>query len=416
MHKRWKITLLVIAAIGAACAAVVWHPAIAPIDPPAAIAFSAPAIAQGATLAAIGDCAVCHTATGGKPFAGGRPLKTPFGVVHATNITPDPDTGIGRWSEAAFARTMRDGIARDGRHLYPVLPYPHFAGLTDGDMAALYAFLITRAPVRAEAPPNALRFPANFRTALAGWNLLFLKPDPWKPDPNQNAEWNRGSYLVESLGHCGACHTPRNAAGAEQANRALAGGEAEGWDAPALQGLTPAGAPWTVYDLTDYLWNGFSPRHGAAAGPMTAVTQELSKVPLAEVHAIATYIHSQLPPIMVPAAAPVVRPDGTTVAAIFAGACGNCHSSNAPMTQRGAPSLAASSAVNAPSPRNVIQTILLGIPAREGVPGPAMPGFATALSDAQVIELTQYVRTQFGRGLAWTDIETQVRAARQDGG
>jgi mono/diheme cytochrome c family protein len=416
VSKHWKITLFAIAAVGAAYTGMAWHPAIAPVDPPSSMTFPAPVVAQGATLAAIGDCAVCHTATKGAPFAGGRPLNTPFGVVHATNITPDPETGIGRWSEAAFARAMRDGIARDGRHLYPVLPYPHFVGLTDQDMAALYAFLMTRAPRRLEAPPNALGFPANIRATLAGWNLLFVTSGPFAPTPSQNAEWNRGAYLVESLGHCGACHTPRNAAGAEQNGRALAGGEVEGWDAPALQGRTPAGAPWTVDALTTYLRTGFSAGHGAAAGPMAAVTQALAQVPEADVRAIAVYIKLQLPTIAVPTVVPAVRPDGSAVATIFAGACGNCHAADAPMTQRGAPSLAASSAVNADGPRNVIQTMLQGIPARDGVPGPAMPSFAGALSDSQIAELAQYVRTQYGRGPAWTDIERQVRDARKAGG
>jgi mono/diheme cytochrome c family protein len=307
---------------------------------------------------------------------------------------------------------MRDGVARDGRHLYPVLPYPHFAGLTDQDISALYSFLMTRTPVWAVAPPNALRFPANFRAALAGWNLLFLKSGRWRPDPTQNAEWNRGAYLVEGLGHCGACHTPRNAAGAERDARALAGGEAEGWDAPALQASSPAGAPWTVEALTTYLRSGFSAGHGAAAGPMTAVTQALANVPEAEVRAIAVYIQSRLP-----AAAPASTPASTADNnAMFAGACGNCHAADAPMTQRGAPSLSASTAVNAPSPRNVVRTILHGIPARDGAPGPAMPGFGAALSDAQVAELTRYVRSHYGRGPAWADIESQVRDARQDGG
>ena len=179
-----------------------------------------------------------------------------------------------------------------------------------------------------------------------------------------------------------------------------------------MQASSPAGVPWTVEALAAYLRTGFSDRHGAAAGPMAAVTQALAGVPAADVRAIAVYIHARLP-----AAAPAPPPASPAAEnAIFAGACGNCHAADSPMTLRGAPPLSASTAVNAPSPRNVVQTILHGIPPRDGAPGPAMPAFAAALSDAQIADLTRYVRTQFGRGPAWTDIETQVRASRQDGG
>jgi mono/diheme cytochrome c family protein len=416
LKLRWKIALVAVAAMAAAYTGLAWHPAIAPVDPPAAGSFPPAVIAQGATLAAIGDCMVCHTAPGGQPFAGGRALTTPFGTIHASNITPDPDTGIGRWSLAAFTRALRNGIGRDGRHLYPALPYPHFTDLTDPDIAALYAFLMTRAPVRAETPPNALTFPANIRMTLAGWNLLFFTPGPWQPDTTETAEWNRGAYLVDAVGHCGACHTPHNAAGAEQSGWALAGGEAEGWDAPALQGRTPSGAPWTTEALTAYLRSGFAPGHGAAAGPMIPVTEALATVPEQDVRAIAIYIKSRMPTIGQPPVTPSDQRPASGVGALFAGACGNCHAPDAPMTQRGAPSLALSTAVSAPSARNTIQVILHGIPARNGLPGPAMPGFGTALSDAQIADLTQYVRTRFGRGEAWTDIETQLRDARRDGG
>jgi mono/diheme cytochrome c family protein len=225
--------------IAAGGAAVAWRPPIAPAAAPPT-GFASAAIERGARVAALGDCVVCHTARQGQPFAGGRPLPTPFGTIYATNITPDPETGIGHWTEVAFRRAMRDGIARDGSHLYPALPYTHFTRATDSDLADLYAFVMTRAPVRASPPPNRLPFPLNIRAVVAGWNLLFLRPGPWQPDPTRSAEWNRGAYLVEAVGHCGACHTPRNALGAERGNDALAGGDAEGWLAPALDAGSPA--------------------------------------------------------------------------------------------------------------------------------------------------------------------------------
>ncbi len=190
--------IIAVLLIGSGCAAV-WHPSIAPLA--ARPAFPTEQIARGAELAAVGDCAVCHTVSQGRPYAGGRGVPTPFGTVYATNITPDPDTGIGQWSEAAFQRAMRDGIDRAGRHLYPVLPYPHFTRASDDDIAALYAFLMTRAPVHQTTRANDLPFPLDNRVLLAGWNLLYLNTGPWHPDPAHDADWNRGAYLIEAIGH-----------------------------------------------------------------------------------------------------------------------------------------------------------------------------------------------------------------------
>lgn len=411
MRRRWKIAAAGAIALLTACAAPMFIPAMPPIDPPMPPAFDRAKVEHGATLAAIGDCAICHTAAKGKPFAGGRPLRTPFGTIHATNITPDPDTGIGRWSLAAFARAMREGIDREGRHLYPALPYQHFTRLTDQDMEALYAFLMTRAPVHADDPPNALSFPANIRATLAGWNLLFLNRTAWSPDPARSAEWNRGAYLVDALGHCGACHTPRNSLGAERDADALSGGEAEGWDAPALRATSPAGVAWTVDSLTEYLRTGFAGGHGAAAGPMTAVTDALAQVPEPELRAIAVYIQAGLPSAP-PVEAPKDDPGGP-MAAIFNGACGTCHGADAAVKR---PSLAFSTAVNAPGPRDVVQVILRGIPSHDGVPAPFMPGFGNAFTDDQVAGLARYVRARYSRRPAWTDIERQVPLARREGG
>ncbi|WP_428485552.1 cytochrome c [Rhodopila sp.] len=395
--------------------ATVWHPAISRIARPDDSAFQPDRIARGAELAAIGDCAVCHTADGGRPYAGGRGIPTPFGTVYATNITPDPRTGIGTWSEAAFRRAMRDGIDRAGRHLYPVLPYPHFTRASDADIAAMYAFLMTRAPVRQTPPRNRLPFPLNNRILLAGWNLLYLRPGPWQPDPAHDADWNRGAYLVEAIGHCGACHTPHNALGAERGALALGGGEAEHWYAPALQAASPARDPWTRDALATYLRTGFQAQHGAAAGPMTAVTEELAQVPEADIRAIARYIA-----FFMPKAAPEpphTRTSGDQpAAAMFAGACGGCHAADAPMTRSGAPPLSFGTAVNAPTPQDVIEIILHGIPWREGKAAPYMPAFGDALTDAQVADLAGYVRAHDSDKPPWTDLPAAVARARQGGG
>ena len=206
-----------------------WRAAIDPVQPTQT--FDAKLIQQGAALEAIGDCNTCHTAPGGRAYAGGRGIETPFGTIYSTNITPDTATGIGGWSEAAFVRAMREGVDREGRHLYPAFPYDHFDIASDADLSALYAFLMTREPVIANEPENDLVFPLSWRPLLAGWKLLFLRPRVFQADGTKSAEWNRGAYLVEGIGHCGACHTPRNALGAVQLDRAYSGGRAEGWDA-----------------------------------------------------------------------------------------------------------------------------------------------------------------------------------------
>jgi mono/diheme cytochrome c family protein len=408
LSKGRIAAVIAVLIIAGGCAAL-WHPAIAPVE--AGATFPQAQVARGAELAAVGDCAVCHTETGGRPYAGGRGVPTPFGVVYATNITPDPDTGIGRWSEAAFRRAMRDGIDRSGRHLYPVLPYPHFTRASDDDIAAMYAFLMTRAPVHAATPPNKLPFPLDNRILLAGWNLLYLKPGPWQPDPEHDATWNRGSYLVEAIGHCGACHTPHNSLGAEKGGQLLAGGQAENWYAPPLQASSPARQPWTQDALATYLRTGFEAHHGAAAGPMTAVTDELASVPDADIGAVAVYIASLMPK---QAPEPVAPRGGGDVSAqaMFTGACSGCHGADAPMTRGGAPSLALSSAVNAPTPQGVIQIILNGIPWREGKAAPYMPSFAASLTDAQVAALAAYLRATFSDRPAWSDLPAEVAKAR----
>ncbi|MFL6790230.1 MAG: cytochrome c, partial [Bradyrhizobium sp.] len=227
--------IAVVLIVGAAAAfAIVWRPTIAAIEPPAPRTFDAALVKHGRDLAAIGNCNDCHTIRGGKNFAGGLPVPTPFGTIYSSNITPDRESGIGQWSEAAFRRAMRDGVNREGRHLYPTFPYDHFTNVSDEDDRALYAFLMTRQPVRAGARENQLSFPFNQRPLIAGWKLLFLRRDGYQADATKSAEWNRGAYLVAGLAHCGACHTPRNALGAERVTAQFSGGDVDNWLAYAL--------------------------------------------------------------------------------------------------------------------------------------------------------------------------------------
>jgi mono/diheme cytochrome c family protein len=401
--------------------AATWRPAIAPIRPPERNAFSSVQVTRGATLAKIGDCSVCHTADGGHSFAGGRPLATPFGTLYSNNITPDTKTGIGNWSLAAFMRAMRDGVARDGAHLYPALPYEHFTHVTDDDLAALYAFFMTRRPVAATPPANRLIFPLGFRPLLAGWKLLFLRKGPIAVDPRQTAEWNRGAYLAEGLGHCAACHSPRNLLGGEERGGAYAGGVAEGWRAPPLNASNPAAGRWTAEALYTFLRTGTAPDHSAAAGPMGPVIESLSNAPEADVRAISVYIASKMgggsalptdPAIDNEMVASRQFPQGAT---LFAGACAGCHGTGAPMAAQGRPSLGLSSDVRDTDPTSAIQAVLQGIAPPVAGRGPMMPSFGASLTDNQVAQVLGYVRARYTDRPAWRKLPKAVQRARKEG-
>src|ERR1700693_4287482 len=247
-----------------------WRPTIAAIERPSPASFSAELVSKGESLAAAGHCMSCHIRPAGQPYAGGYGVNTPFGIIYGSNITPDPETGIGQWSPEAFARAMREGVSRDGSHLFPAFPYYAYTELWDDDVKALYAYLMTRPPVRATVPANTIPFPLNIRAFQEGWKILFFRSGRYRPDPSKGAEWNRGAYLAEALSDCGGCHTPRNSLGAEKIRDAYAGAVVDGWIAPALTEANPSPVPWTQDELMSYLRTGLGPLHGAAtAATMT---------------------------------------------------------------------------------------------------------------------------------------------------
>ena len=410
---------------GVAAFAVVWRPAISAIEPPPPQSFDPALVKRGRDLAAIGNCNDCHTLRGGKAFAGGLPVPTPFGTIYSSNITPDPDTGIGRWSEAAFRRAMRSGVDRAGQHLYPTFPYDHFTNVDDEDDRALYAFLMTREPVHAPARANELPFPLNQRFVVAGWKLLFLRRGTYQSDSAQSAEWNRGAYLVEGLAHCGACHTPRNALGAERRSAEFSGGDVDNWHAYAINARSPAPVPWDAEALFSYLRQGWHPDHGVARGPMAEVVSNLSSVPASEVHAIAVYMTSVFgpaPPDRLRQASemraqigssPVqLAPANAAGALIYAAACAMCHETGRPLPYGGV-NLGLSTAISAPDPRNVANIVLSGIPPVEGERSPIMPDFASSMNDEQISVLLNYLRARFSNQPAWTGVEKTVRDARR---
>ena len=412
--------------IGGAVAAfaIAWRPAIAAIEPPSPQSFDAALVKRGRELAAIGNCSTCHTLRGAKDFAGGLPVPTPFGTIYSSNVTPDANTGIGRWPEAAFRRAMRDGVDRDGRHLYPTFPYDHFTNVSDEDDRALYAFLMTRQPVDAPARANQLAFPLDQRPVIAGWKLLFLRHGTWQPDPAQSAEWNRGAYLVEGLAHCGACHTPRNALGAERASAQFAGGDVDNWNAYAINAQSPAPVPWNADALFAYLRNGWQADHGVARGPMAEVVGNLSAVPDSDIRAIATYMAGVFgaptpdrkqrgEQVLAQVKSPPAQAAKTDAAggAIYAAACAGCHETSRALPYGGV-NLALSTALSGPDPRNAANIVLSGVRAVEGERSPIMPGFADSMSDAQIAALLNYLRSRFSNQPAWAGIEKAVAEAR----
>jgi mono/diheme cytochrome c family protein len=414
----------------AAAFAIAWRPAIAAIEPPAPQSFDAALVKRGRELAAMGNCIDCHTTKDGKTFAGGLAVPTPFGAIYSSNITPDPDTGIGPWSEQAFRRAMRSGVDRAGQHLYPTFPYDHFTNVSDDDDRALYAYLMTRTAVHATPRRNQLPFPLDQRFVIVGWKLLFLRDGTYRPDSTQSAEWNRGGYLVEGLAHCGSCHTPRNALGAERRTQEFAGGDVENWHAYAINAQSPAPVPWTVDALSAYLRNGWHPDHGVARGPMAEVVTNLSSVPESDVHAIATYMAGMFgapspdrkrraEEVIARAKAPATQPSApsapaadATGAAVYAAACATCHESTRPLPYGGV-NLGLSSGINGPDARNATNTILAGLRPAEGERGPIMPAFASSMSDDQLVALLKYLRSRFSDQPAWTGLEKIVTEARR---
>lgn len=400
---------------------IMYEPSIAPIEPLAPTSFDPQLVRAGARIVALGDCVVCHTAKDGKPFAGGLPLATPFGTIYATNITPDPDTGIGRWSQDAFARALRSGIARNGHLLYPAFPYVHFTRMSDQDIAAAYAYLMTREPVHASAPANELIFPLNFRPPVAFWNVLFLRKGESQPDTTQSVQWNRGKQLVDGLGHCASCHSPLNAIGGEQAGKAFDGGIVDGWEAPPLNTLGNAVHPWTQAQLVAYLRTGRTSEHGAAAGPMLPVTRDLATVPAEDVEAIATYILSIQKPGAARQPAMTATEDKAMTAAeqrgsvLFQASCAQCHGRASPMQAIGErPTLAFSTAVNADTPRNAIQTMFNGIGWHGEDTLNYMPSFIDQYDDRQIADLAAYIRRAYSIRPAWSGVEAMAAKLRKE--
>ncbi len=420
----WTAVGLVLA--GAAGFALFAHQSeLAPIAVPAPGSFDKATVERGRVLANFGDCTACHTREDGLPFAGNLPLKTPFGTIYTTNITPDADTGIGGWSKVAFRRAMKDGVDRKGNHLYPAFPYDHFTKVKDEDIDAIYAYLMTQVPVKETTKGNDFPFPLNIRATLSVWKALFLDKTPFKPNPSKDAEWNEGAYLAEGLGHCAACHTPRNMMGA-RTTPAYGGGFAEGWYAPPLNKDNLSQQPWTKNELVVYLMDGWHAKHGMAAGPMTPVVDALHKQNEIDVFAIAAYVATLREgekPINEDAVrnaalrldwghleAPPVAKEFAEGAKVFEARCAQCHRSNG-----GTVALALQTSIHAPVPDSVVHAIWGGIRPPTGALGRSMPALGSQMSEAEMIALVKFLRARFTSRAPWSGVESAVRDARKGG-
>jgi mono/diheme cytochrome c family protein len=418
----------ILGALGVAAVAVVallafaYRPALAPIAPPAAASFPSEQVATGEMLAGAGNCINCHTAPGGPANAGGKEIRTRVGRFYSPNLTPDPETGIGAWSEAAFTRALREGVSRDGRHLFPVFPYTHYTQFTDADTAALYAYFMTRPPVTAPNRPNTILFPLDIRPLQAVWKSLFFKPGPYRPDPGHDARWNRGAYLAEAVAACADCHTDRNGVGAEQVGHPYAGAAIEGWYATALD-ISPSPARWTEEEFFAFLRRGESPPHGAAMGPMRAVVRGLAKLPDEDLRAMAAYFISlnrpsgRAPePDIARALSPIppVTDEQKRGEALYLGSCASCHGApGQPPAVARSPIGLSEALWNQFRPYNVLLAVLDGIDGHDGLPG-SMPAFRDKFTDEDLVAIAKYLRGAYTTMPEWGLMDDFTRNARND--
>ncbi|HEV8692802.1 MAG TPA: cytochrome c [Lysobacter sp.] len=372
---------------------------------------------RGRYLLDAADCAACHTALGGAPFAGGVALATPFGTIHGTNITPDPDHGIGRYTADDFFRALTEGEARDGHQLYPAMPYVAYQTITREDSDAIYAYLMKQPPVKQANAKNGVHFPANIRTGIHAWNLLFAGADAQSASQGATQAWRRGRYLVETLGHCGECHSPRGALGQIDRDRQLAGySELGRFAAPDIspQGLAARG--WDAAALQHYLATGVGAHAVASDEMLNVVSLSTSRLNAADLSAMTTYLLGDKPPLPKTAAAVTVTADASAQRNYF-NLCAGCHGRDGEGVPNVAVDLRSNSSVRDADPHNLIVAILDGLPEHD-FPGLArmqdMPGIANDLDDAQVAELVTWLRQRYG-GQATAVEAAVVRELRGNG-
>jgi mono/diheme cytochrome c family protein len=363
-------------------------------------------IERGRYLAVLSDCAACHTAPGGAPFAGGLALQTPFGKLVAPNITPDPDTGIGNMSNDEFLAALHDGRGHNSTRLYPAMPYPAYTKMTDDDVLAMRSYLATVAPVNNRVVSNQLPFPLNIRLAMVFWNGLNFTPGRYQPNPQKSAAWNRGAYIVEGAAHCGTCHTPKTVLGGDKNSVALTGATLQGWFAPDITNDPRKGiGGWSKDDLVQYLKTGTN-KWTLASGPMAeAVSHSTSRMADDDILAIATYLKDsgEGGPGSKPAPVAVTDNAMRAGAAIYKDSCAACHKDSGEGEVNLFPRLAGSALVQSDDPTTLARVVLHGtraVSTSAAPTAPAMPAFDWRLGDAQVAAVLTYVRNSWGNAAA----------------
>ena len=363
-------------------------------------------LARGEYLARAADCAACHTALGGQPYAGGVAFKLPMGTLYSSNITADKETGIGSWSDDDFVRALHAGVNKQGRPLYPAFPYTSYTALSREDILAIKAYLFSLPTVHAPARSNDLSFPYNHRWAISFWNALFLKKQRFVQDPGKSATWNRGAYLATALGHCSECHTPRNRAFALKTDENLAGAELQGWMAYNITSDKDHGiGAWSDQELTDYLTKGHAAGRGTASGPMGEVIENsLQYLTPADTAALIAYLREvkpqqggvSVPPGAVSGNAQAAATNAGLGEQLFVGACASCHLDNGQGRQTDYAALTGMRSVRDPHATNLTQVILYGSQLSVGKQHIFMPSFGHAYSDAEIAALSNYVVSHFG--------------------
>ena len=392
--------------------------------------FSKGTINLGRQLAGLGNCKDCHSRENGKPYSGGRPMLTEFGTIYTSNITPELETGIGGWSLNAFRRAMQEGVDRHGQYLYPAFPYDRFTKISETDIAAIYAFIMTSIkPINYDPPKTKLKFPWNIRNGLSLWNLLFLDDTKWQADPNHGKEWNTGAYIVEGIAHCGSCHSPRNIFGAEKrGSQAYSGGYSGNWYAPKLYSDPSSITSFAKNSIVNYLLDGWDKNLGIAAGPMTKVVNNLYDGEEDDAFAIATYIKSLGTPRIQDDTASSEKkilalghlewgnPKGPSLpqtgklkegADVFEKQCSKCHK-----TGRKTSLVGFVSSLNHNEPYNVINVILEGIKPPLGSLKREMPSRKIEVNNTQLVSLLMFLRNRFSDKDPWPNLELKIAKIR----
>ena len=363
-------------------------------------------VARGRYLVRAGDCAACHTDDEGKPFAGGRAVPTPFGTIYSSNITPDRETGIGKWTDEQFYRAMHEGIDDKGKHLYPAFPYPWFTKMTRDDVLAVKAYLDSLPPVKQSNRKPDFPWPLSVRESVAGWNAMFFKSGTYRPDPKKSPEWNRGAYLVEGPGHCGACHSPKNVLGGIKKKDRFEGGEGEGWFAVSLDGDKRAGlGDWSVDEIADYLKTGANDR-ARAMGPMAEVVHDSTMyLSDADLRAMATYLKS-LPADGRDRNASVPAPGDDRMKRgrlVYEDQCVGCHMQEGQGVAHVFPAIRGNTGAQSEDPTSLARLVLDGARSAKTPVKPegfAMPAFGWKLSNDDIADVLTYIRASWGNKAA----------------